>query len=263
MGFAIVTGGAKGIGRAIATELASRRFDLLLVSLPGEDLHHVAAQIQSDTGRKVLALEMNLAVPEAPEELHRYVSDLQIEVEVLVNNAGFGTMDHLLNDPWHIHQSGIMVNVHAVVSLTHLFLEDMVERRKGRILTLGSTAGLMPVPYKTTYSAAKSFIHTFSQALALELEGSGVTVTCVCPGGTYTNPAAYDRIHRAGMISRWAATTPEEVAKEGIDALLRGKRFVIPGTLNKIITKVGLLLPFHWYTKRLGASMLPDKSREK
>lgn len=252
MAYAVVTGGARGIGRAIATELASRGYDLVLVSLPGEDLENVAAEIAKKCKKDVKFLELNLTLAEAPQQLYDFTKSLSLEVEVLVNNAGFGTLGPIQNDSLHIHQAGIMVNVHAVLSLTRLYLDDMLAAKKGRIMTLGSTAGLMPVPFKTTYSAAKGYIHTFSRALALELEGTGVTVTCLCPGGTYTNEAVRSRINRAGPISRLAAMEPEAVAKQGVNGLLKGKRFVIPGILNKILTRIARILPYAWYSRSLG-----------
>ncbi len=258
MAYALVTGASKGIGKALAKELASKGYDLALISLPGESLASVALELQNSSNRKVVFLEVDLAQPDGPKKVWEWAVDLQLDVEALINNAGFGTLGKIEEAPVEFTQAMISVNVNAAALLCCYFLPQLKARGKGYILTLGSTAGLMPVPFKTPYSASKAYIHFFSRALSLEVEGTGVSVTCLCPGGVRTRQEVISRIEKAGLLSRLSAMEPHQVAKIGVAGLLAKKRFVIPGLINQIFTRIARILPYTWYSRRLGRQVIKN-----
>lgn len=231
---ALVTGASSGIGSAVARELASRGHGLVLVARRRERLAAMAEEVSEVHGvrAEVLTCDLSKAAPRA--RLPEQISALGLDVEILVNNAGFAT-----GGPFHESDPAreleqVRVLVEAVVALTSAFLPEMVRRGRGAVLNLASTAGMQPMPYSAGYSAAKAYVLTFTEALHQELDGHGVTVTALCPGPVDTEfwqiadwkvagGRSFERAIPGTLISA------EHAARAGIEGLESGRRVVVPG----------------------------------
>ncbi|HEY3193086.1 MAG TPA: SDR family oxidoreductase [Solirubrobacterales bacterium] len=221
---ALITGASSGIGEQFARQLADRGYDLILVARRKERLEQLAEQVPTTAH----GIECDLASEAA--KLPGKVKKLGVAVDLLVNNAGFGTRGHFAETDAERDAEMIRLNCEAVVTLTHAFLPAMIERRRGGVITVASTAGLQPLPYETTYAASKAFAISFMEALSMELRGTGVRALVVNPGPVKTEwqaVAGYDEKTRImpGMI------TAEQCVRDALHAYDRGRRSVITGRL--------------------------------
>jgi short-subunit dehydrogenase len=221
---ALITGASAGIGEEFARQLAGRGYDLVLVARRKDRLEQLAEQVP--TTAHVIECDLASQAAKLPGEVEKLGAD----VDLLVNNAGFGTRGHFLEQDGEREAEMVRVNCEAVVTLTHAFLPGMVERRRGGVITVASTAGMQPLPYETTYGATKAFAISFMEALSMELRGSGVRALVVNPGPVKTewqSVAGYDENTRImpGMIDA------EQCVADSLTAYDRGKRSVIPGRL--------------------------------
>jgi hypothetical protein len=228
---ALVTGASAGIGREIARILA-RDHDLVLTARREAELRALAAEL-APAACHVFAAD--LADPAAPRTLVNAVSALGLTVDVLINNAGFGDLGPFAGAALAKMLRMIQVNVTALTELTGLILPDMLARRQGRILNVGSVAGFQPGPLMAVYYATKAYVNSFSEALANEVAGTGVTVTCLAPGATESEFDA-----AAGMTPRkatalGAVADSRTVAEAGVRAMMRGKRLVVTGAGNRLL----------------------------
>jgi short-subunit dehydrogenase len=220
---ALVTGASSGIGEQFARQLAARGRDLVLVARRADRLEALA----SDLPTQAHVIACDLATDAA--SLAGRVEELGVEVDLLVNNAGFGTSGPFVeNDPAREAEE-VRLNCEAVVTLCHAFLPAMVERRRGGVINVASTAGMQPIPYESVYAATKAFAVSFTDALHTELRGSGVRVMSVNPGPV---PTEWQQV--AGYAENRSAPAPgeisaEQVVRESLEAWDGGKRFVIPG----------------------------------
>jgi uncharacterized protein len=229
---ALITGASGGIGRELARIFAREHYDVVLVARSQARLDEVAVELRSSHGIQVDVIAKDLASPGAPAEIERQVG----RVDVLVNNAGFGLYGKFTEFPPEDELGLMHLNMDALVLLTRLFLPGMIEAGSGRILNVASTAAFQPGPLMALYYASKAFVLHFSEAIANELKGTGVTVTVLCPGPTETGFQARaamedSRLVRMGMMSAKA------VAEKGYRGLMRGKTIVIPGVRNKIMAQ--------------------------
>jgi short-subunit dehydrogenase len=221
---ALITGASSGIGEQLARQLADRGYDLILVARRKDRLEQLAQELSTTTH----VIECDLASETA--KLSDKVAKLGVDVDLLVNNAGFGLRGHFADLPADREAEMVRVNCEAVVTLTHAFLPGMIERGKGGVITVASTAGMQPLPYETTYAATKAFAISFMDALSMELRGTGVKCLVVNPGPVKTEwqaVAGYDENTRImpGMI------TAEQCASDALRAYDRGKRSMVPGRL--------------------------------
>lgn len=232
-GTALITGASSGLGRDLATLFAADGHDVILVARRRERLEELAQQLESQHGVRGHVLPADLAQAGAAARILDEVRARGLDVDFLVNNAGFGGTGAFAEaDP--ARESGmIQVNVTTLVELTRLLLPDMISRRRGRILNVGSTAGFQPGPFMATYYASKAFVNSFSEALAYELEGSGVSVTLSCPGATETEFAGHAG-NAESLLFRLGAASSAGVAREAYQAMLAGRRLVVHGLTNKI-----------------------------
>ena len=240
---ALVTGASSGIGAEFAKQLSERGYEVILVARRAERLDQLASQLQ---GRAhVIACDL----AREPESLAPKVAELGLDVDVLVNNAGFGTHGRFTEiDPARDAEQ-VRLNCEAVVTLTHAFLPGMLERRRGGVITVASTAGMQPIPYETTYSASKAFARTFSDALSGELRGTGVRALCVNPGPVPTEwqvVAGYEPDYLPPVPGKISAA---QVARESLQAFERGRRTIIPGFVIR------------WYMRINKPAPLPIKLR--
>ena len=233
---AVITGASSGIGLELAKQFAKGGWELHLVARREELLRKLADQLSVKTTLHTV----DLTVASGREELIASLRD--IEVSCLVNNAGFGDYAPFAQSEWSRIEAMLRLNIEALAHLTHALLPPMVERKRGKILNVASTAAFFPGPTMATYYASKAFVLSFSEALATELEGSGVSVTCLCPGAVRS-----EFQERAGLVKsklmESAMMDAPEVARAGYQATIRGQRIVIPGTMNALLTLLPRILP--------------------
>lgn len=242
-GTALITGAASGIGLALAREFARRGHRLVLTSRVKEELADVAREISAMYGVEVGIIAADLEREDAAANIYESLKRDGTPIDVLVNNAGFGYRGCFWDIPIENHLSLVRVNIEAVLRLTHLFLPEMRQRRRGKILNLASIASFEPGPLLATYHASKAFVLSFSEALATELKDSGITVTALCPGPTDT-----DFFPKAGMLNTRAfqkakVMAPADVARIGYEALMRNDRTVVAGGANRALVIARRLLP--------------------
>jgi short-subunit dehydrogenase len=232
---ALVTGASSGIGTEIARELAHRGHSVVLVARRKQKLEEVARELSSKYGVRAETISADLSKPASRSRIAGRITELGLDVEILVNNAGFAT-----GGPFHEADPGreleqVRVLVEAPVALTSAFLPAMVERGRGAILNVASTAGMQPMPYAAGYSAAKAYVLAFSEALHQEVRGSGVTVTVLAPGPVETEfweIAGWEVKGGRSFEQAWpkaARVSAQDVAKAGVKGLAAGRRVVIPG----------------------------------
>ena len=241
--YAIVTGASSGIGYQYARVLAEKGYNLLIISNVEDELQEKKQQLEQDFPIVVKALTRDLGIPEAAKELYDWCKTQNIEVEVLINNAGVYHDRDFLADSEAFNE--MIINLHAFTPamLCYYFGQDMVERHKGYILNMSSVTSEIAVQRLATYSATKAFLKNFSRALHIELYHKGVYVTAVRPGAV--NTGLYNISNRAtkiGMIIGYI-TTPEKLARRGIRALFNKRAQVTPGFLNHVLIFLVSLLP--------------------
>lgn len=239
--YTLITGASRGIGRAIATEMASRGHNLALHSLPGEGLDIFSENLKKEFGINVLKFENDLTEKDGPLKLRDAVENSGISINILVNNAGIGIEGPLESCNKFI-DSIIFLNIRALTMLTCYFLPEL-KKTDSHILNLSSFGIYIPTPYKSVYLASKSYIYYFTRALDAELKGTSVKTCVIMPAAVRTNDKVLERIHRAGWLSRISSLSAEEVASRGIKAMLRGKKVYIPGVFTRFIFGLGNMLP--------------------
>lgn len=239
---ALVTGASVGLGRELAKLFAADGHDLVLVARRKDKLDELAAELAKAHGVAATVMPSDLTDPAAPAALADKVRAAGLEVEFLVNNAGFGSNGafHELDEKRELDM--VQVNIAALVQLTRKFLPAMVARKSGRVLNVGSTAGFVPGPFMATYYASKAFVISFTEAIAFELEGTGVTATVLCPGATATEFAAVAGNDKSPLFKSGVADAVS-VALHGYRAMMAGRIVAIPGARNKMLIQSLRLSP--------------------
>ncbi len=239
---ALITGASSGIGKELARLHASKGGDLIVVARREQALLELKAELETQHDVNVKCIAMDLSDPSSPKQVFDQVTADNIEVEYLVNNAGFGGHGLFCEREWSKDKDMIQVNVTSLVELTRLFLPEMVARRSGRILNTASTAAFLPGPLQAVYYATKSFVVSFSQAVAEELrsQNTNVTVTALCPGAVATEFVAAGNLDGVDVWKN--AKSPASFAKVGYDAMMRGKLVAINQFSLKMI--VNWVFPF-------------------
>jgi len=244
--WALITGASMGIGYELAKVFAAEKFNLVLVARNEARLKKVADELRAQYGIETKILVSDLSLPTAPQEIFEALRDTPISV--LVNNAGFGWSGAFAECDLQQQALEMMhVNMDSLVALTRLFVPPMLARKQGRILNVASTAAFQPGPFANIYFATKSFVLSFSIALAEELERTGVTVTALCPGSTRTE--FFERAGMKNLRTEWHMMDADVVARAGFRGLMRGKRVVIPGLINKLTAKLANVVPTGVTTK--------------
>ncbi|HEY2028171.1 MAG TPA: SDR family oxidoreductase [Myxococcales bacterium] len=239
---ALVTGASAGLGAELARLFAKDKHDLFLVARRRDRLEVLAQELSGRHGIRAQVFAADLGTPEGPGEVISELQRLGLAIEFLVNNAGFGTSGPFVRTDAGRELEMVDLNVRAVVELTHAFVGPMVERGRGRILNLGSTAGFQPGPFMATYYASKAFVNLFTEALSYELRGTGVTATVSCPGATATEFAAVAGNEKSRLF-RMGAASAAQVAKEAYRAMMAGKPMIVHGVKNKLAVQMLRLSP--------------------
>jgi hypothetical protein len=239
---ALITGASAGIGLELARIFARERYRVILVARNQRRLDEIAQELRP-AETHVLAIDLSL--PNAPEEIHRAIPT----VDVLVNNAGFGLFGKFAEKSLAEELNMMQLNMTALVALTRLYLPAMISARSGKIMNVASTAAFQPGPLMAIYYATKAFVLSFSEAIANELEGTGVTVTALCPGPTATDFFERAQLQNSGLVKDRKIMDARTVAEIGYRALMAGKTLVIPGIGNKLLAQSIRFSPRSMVTK--------------
>jgi len=240
---ALITGASGGIGEELARAFAAGGHDVLLVARGEERLAALATQLSAAHGVEARSLALDLTRASAPDALLAWTRKLGTPVDILVNNAGFGLQGPFVSLDAKRQMDMVALNIAALTHLTRLFLPPMMERRWGRILNVASTAAFVPGPFMAVYYASKAYVLSFSEGLAGELAGSGVSVTALCPGATRTSFANVAGADRSNLFKGNGVMEVAPVARAGYAATMAGKKVVIPGWRNKLLIASGALAP--------------------
>ncbi len=233
----LITGASGGIGYELAKLFARDHCNLVLVARSAEKLTQVATELQNQFGVTVRTIPLDLAAPPAPKFLFDQLRRENVPVDILINNAGFGAFGEFAVMPEEEILGQIQLNVSALTHLARLFLAPMIERHQGKIMNVASTAAFQPGPLMAVYYATKAYVLSFSEALANELRGTGVTVTCFCPGPTNTGFAKRAGTEGSRLFKQIGAMDAETVARDGYRGLMKGKTVVISGTPNWLLAE--------------------------
>jgi short-subunit dehydrogenase len=229
---ALITGASAGLGAEFARLFAADKHDVVLVARRRERLDELAAELQKAHGIKAQVIAADLMAPDAGAKLVAEVDKLGVEIEFLVNNAGFGSSGAFVEADAQKELGMLQLNIMTLTALCQAFVPRMVRRGRGRVLNIGSTAGCQPGPYMALYYASKAFVNSFTEALAYELKGTGVTATLSCPGATMTEFAAVAGNDKSRLFEMGAMPGPV-VAKLAYKAMHAGTRMAVHGLLNK------------------------------
>ncbi len=244
MSFALITGASKGIGKAIAQNLAAKGYSLLLIARSEDLLKEVSEEIKSSFKVEVQYLAVDLSSSTSAQQVFDWCTQNNFAISVLVNNAGYGLSGPFESYSLEQHVNMIQLNCTTLVQLTYLFLPQLKKQSKAYILNIASSAAYQAVPYLSLYAASKSMVLSFSRALRHELRKSSVSVTCVCPGSTDTDFNVRAKVGPKAMkTAQKVMMTPEQVGKAAVEAMLDKKAEVITGVINKIGGFITWLLP--------------------
>lgn len=249
LGTALITGGSAGIGCELARQFAAHGHDLVLLARRQERLEAVAGKIEGKYGVKVVTFAGDLTDPDCPQRLFDSLNADGINIDFLVNNAGFGLRGEFSETNLERELDMIQVNVTSLVHLTKLFMQPMLHRKAGRIMNVASIAAFQPGPLMSIYYSTKAFVLSFSQAIDEELRHTGVTVTCLCPGPVATEFAETAGLNETPLFTLASVPDAETVARYGYLAMMQGKRIAIPGAANKLIVQAERLLPRAFVTR--------------
>jgi len=254
MNTTLITGASSGIGAAFARKLATRGRNVLLVARSEDKLITLCNELGRMSDIRAQYLVLDLATLEAPAQLFEETQKRGMEIDTLINNAGFGSMGYFDQLDLARELQILDLNIRTVVELTHRFLLPMRKKKQGTIVNVASTAGFQPVPFMATYAASKAFVLTFSEALWEENRKHGVHVMALCPGVTETNFFEASKMDRPPMRT---AQTPEEVVDAALRGMARKKSFVISGWANVFMVESERVVPRSLVTRVAGKALRP------
>ena len=233
---ALITGASEGIGRSFSHVFAQKGHDLVLVARSDDKLNQLASELREKYSREVTVVAMDLAPADAAESLFLALAEKQIKIDILLNNAGMMQVEPFCSSDFDTLNKLMDLNIRSLVNLMRYFSGPMLVRGKGKIINVGSIASFMPTPGFSAYGASKAFILSFSEGLSQELKGSGVSVTCVCPGFTRTNMLS----HGHGVekyIPSFLKADPEKLAEQAYLAASKGDVIFLDSMANKALVQ--------------------------
>jgi uncharacterized protein len=240
---ALITGASSGIGLELAKIHASKGGNLVLVARSTDKLENLKNEIEQQFGSQVIIIAKDLSKQEAPKEVYDQLQQESIHVDYLFNNAGFGDYGFFHETDWDKEAQMIDLNVRTLTHFTKLFIKDMVNKKSGKIMNVASTASFQPGPLMSVYYATKHYVLAFSEGIANELKGTGVTVTALCPGPTasgFQNAAA---MNDSKLVKGVKMPSSKEVAEYGYRSLEKGKVVAIHGFMNKMMAESSRFMP--------------------
>lgn len=240
--YILLTGASSGIGLELAKQLAAKKYNLILVARSQDKLEALQKELSNQFGVAVICLLYDLSEPNAAQEVYNEVKERNYLVTGLINNAGFGDYGNFVEMPLKKDEEMIAVNVTALVGLTKLFGADMVQAGKGRIMNVASILSFLPFPYYSIYSATKSFVLAFTETVSAELQGTGVTLTALCPG-TVETPFHTHAMRKTNAMSANKPMPAAVVAQAGVELFLNGKNKKIVGFMNWFLSNLPRITP--------------------
>ncbi|RUS48865.1 SDR family oxidoreductase [Cohnella sp. AR92] len=254
----LITGASSGIGKAFAELFAKKNYRIVLASRNEEKLSGIARQLRDNYAVSTILIPVDLAQSDGPILLHGQLMEMGIAIDVLVNNAGFGSFGLLHEQDVRSELEMLQLNVHSLSHLMMLFLPAMVSRGSGSILNVGSTTSFYACPLSANYSASKAFVLSLTEAVSNELQGTGVIVTALCPGATGTEFFRSAKMDGQKVSDPKTLMSPETVAEIGYKALMSKKTIVVPGFQNWLLTQAPRFFPRRFVT-RITRSVLEQK----
>lgn len=250
MNYALITGASKGIGKYIAFELAKKKYPVLLIARSENELQKTAREIKESYGVDTDYLVCDLSHEDAPLKVYNWCTEKNYPVEILVNNAGYGYAGSFQKYSALDYRNMMDVNMYALVSLCHVFIPLLKMHKESFILNIASVAAYQATPGLSVYGATKAFVLSFSRALNTELLNTGISVSCVCPGGTDTDFALTAQVGEKGLkLAEKVNMTPQAVAIIAVNKMFHKQPEIIPGAINKIGVFLAWILPKKWIEK--------------
>ena len=260
MKVSLITGGSSGIGEAFARRLAEEKHNLVLVSRNQKKLHELCDELMLKHGISAHYVAIDLSESDGPKRVFEETSKHGMEVDLLINNAGFGSMGDFADLDGGRELEMIRLNISALVELTHLYLAPMRARRSGSIINVASTASFQPIPYMATYAATKAFVTSFTEAIAEENRGFGIRISALCPGPTATN--FFDAADAVPFAAKGMQTS-EDVVEIGLKGIRDGKPKIISGLRNAIGARLVAFVPNRLITRAVGKYLQPKLEEKK
>ncbi len=255
---ALITGASSGIGYELSKLFAADGANLVLVARSEQRLNEIASDLAQTYGVRAMVLAKDLSDPASPGEIAAALQAQSIDVDVLVNNAGFSTYGPFAEIDWAEELSMLQVNMVSLTHLTKLFLPGMIARRSGGILNVGSTGSFVPGPLAAGYFATKAYVLSLSEAIGEEVRGTGVSVTALCPGVTRTGFQARAHVEHIRLVTSGMAMSARQVAEIGYKALLRGQAVVVSGLLNQLMIFAVRITP-RWLARRISHRLMQSE----
>lgn len=257
---ALITGASGGIGYELAKIHASKGGDLILVARNLEKLNQLKNEIENSFHSNVIVIAKDLSIAAEVDELFQEVNNLGIQIDILINNAGFGDFGFFATADWNKTAEIIDLNIRSLTHVTRLFLPGMIKQGSGRIMNVASTAAFQPGPLMAVYYASKAYVLSFSQALYNEVASHGITVTALCPGPTYTGFKKAAGLNDSMLFKRTKVATALDVANYGYRAMTKGKMIAVHGFTNSVIASAGKFFPRKFVLKMV--RKLQEKTKQ-
>lgn len=251
---AVITGASSGIGKELARVFAREGYNLFITARRKETLNELAEELQKKFGVQVICYSADLTNPDIPKKVYDSAQAKDLNITVLVNNAGIGDYGFFHESDWHKTAAMIDLNIRSLTHLTRLFLPDLIQKERACIMNVASTAAFQPGPLMSVYYATKHYVLAFSEAIANELDNTGVTVTTLCPGPTKSEFQETAGMQKSKLFDRLPIASSQEVAEYGYHAMKDGKRVAIYGLINKISPQLLRFVPRRlatWATRRI------------
>lgn len=234
--YALITGTTSGIGKEFAKLYGEKGYNLVTVATNETILREQKEELENKYNINVKYVVKDLSKENSAKEVYDEIKKENINIDILINNAGFGLAGNYIELEWEMQKNLAMVNIMAVMQLSYLFGKDMAERKNGRIVNISSIASFQAGPYMAMYYSSKAFVRSFSEALHEELKKDGVIVTTICPGPTNTKFEETAHLKKSYMFTKMRVDTPEEVARKSYKAIMKNKAVYVVGIHNKLIT---------------------------
>ncbi len=240
---ALITGASGGIGLELARVHASKGDDLVLIARNQVKLEALKTELETEYNTEVLIIAKDLSIPNAAQDVYNETMQKGIQIDFLINNAGFGDFGMFYETDWNKEHQMIELNITALTQFTKLYLQDMVKRNSGKIMNIASTASFQPGPTMAIYYATKAYVLHFSEAIANELKDKNVTVTALCPGATESGFQAVAEMEESKLVKGKKLPSSKEVAKYGYKAMMKGKTVAIHGFMNAVLANSVRFMP--------------------
>lgn len=240
---ALITGASSGIGLELAKIHASKGGNLVLVSRNKSKLDELKTELEEQFNVSVYTIGKDLSEPNSAQEVYTETNEQHIQIDYLINNAGFGGFGMLEETEWNKELQMINLNITTLTLFTKLYVQDMVKRRSGKIMNVASTAAFQPGPTMAVYCATKSYVLSFTEALSNEVSDKGITITALCPGATETGFQAAGGLDESELFKGKKLPTAKEVAEYGYSAMMNGKTVAIHGIMNYVLSNVVSFMP--------------------